>query len=181
MDIMSLQDKIDMWQDEKMSIQESAPQNSELFQNVADDDSNITASLLYSKMVLESKDYSWLVQRLETELSLERGETKPSGDNIPIRQQIVSMIPPSNISKKRRPTQQVVVLQLPPQPIRFLPSDPVLVTPSSHSLQLTNILAYVNQTWPLFGEELLNFVSGAFSHPHSTATIHSSRSTMCLV
>ncbi|KAL2672196.1 hypothetical protein Neosp_012897 [[Neocosmospora] mangrovei] len=77
MDIMPLQDKIDMWRAGKISIQESAPQNSELFQNVADDDTNITASLLYSKMVLESEDYSWLLQRLETELSLERGETKP--------------------------------------------------------------------------------------------------------
>lgn len=180
METMSLQDKMAMW-DEKISVQESAPENSELFQNVTDDDSNMTASLLYNKMVLESKDYPWLVQRLETELSLERSETNPSGGNVSIRQQIISMLPPSNISKRRRPTQQVVVFQFPSRPIRFLASDPILVTPSSHNLQLTNILAYVKQTWPLFGEELLSFINRAFGHPHLTATIDSSRPSPCPV
>ncbi|RSL91164.1 hypothetical protein CEP51_000398 [Fusarium floridanum] len=171
-DIMSLQDKMDMW-DENISMHESAPEKGELFQNVTDDDPNITASLLYNKMVLESKDYSWLVQRLETELSLERGETDPRSDDVPIRQQILSMLPPGNISKRRRPTHQDVVFQFPSRPIRFLPSDPILVTPSSHNIQLTNILTYFNQTWPSFGEEVLSFVSRAFGHPHFTATTDS--------
>ncbi|RTE84095.1 hypothetical protein BHE90_001448 [Fusarium euwallaceae] len=171
-DIMSLQDKMDLW-DENISTHESAPEKGELFQNITDDDPNITASLLYNKMVLESKDYSWLVQRLETELSLERGETDPPSDDVPIRQQILSMLPPSNISKRRRPTHQDVVFQFPSRPIRFLPSDPILVTPSSHNIQLTNILTYFNQTWPSFGEEVLSFVSRAFGHPHFTATTDS--------
>ncbi|RSL93519.1 hypothetical protein CEP52_013207 [Fusarium oligoseptatum] len=162
-DIMSLQDKMDLVHQRKANC----------FKNVTDDDPNITASLLYNKMVLESKDYSWLVQRLETELVLERGETDPRSDDVPIRQQILSMLPPSNISKRRRPTHQDVVFQFPSRPIRFLPSDPILVTPSSHNIQLTNILTYFNQTWPSFGEEVLSFVSRAFGHPHFTATTDS--------
>ncbi|KAM0420963.1 hypothetical protein ACHAPT_011206 [Fusarium lateritium] len=77
-DTMSLRDKMDMWQ-QNFSVEESATESCELFQNVADDESNVTVSLMYNKMVVNSKHYDWLIQSLMTELSLERHETHISG------------------------------------------------------------------------------------------------------
>ncbi|UPL00173.1 hypothetical protein LCI18_011107 [Fusarium solani-melongenae] len=77
LDIMSLQNKMEMWHKQTL-IQESAPERGELFQNLTDEDSNMTASPMYIKMVLESEHYDWLIRSLKTELSPDRGKTEPS-------------------------------------------------------------------------------------------------------
>ncbi|KAJ4218134.1 hypothetical protein NW759_008728 [Fusarium solani] len=186
LDIMSLQDKMDMWH-KQTPMQESAPESSELFQNVTDDDSNMTASLMYIKMVLESEHYHWLIQSLKTELSLDRGKTEPSNERVSVLQQILSMFPRGSISKKRYPADHHAVFQFPAQltrrtwRTRFLFSHPLVVTPDCQNLQFTGILAYVNQTWPSFGEEVLSFFERAFEHCHTRPTIRSSRSTLFLI
>lgn len=173
---------MDLW-DQMLSADETKANSTDLFQNVADDEANTAASFVYDKMILESKDYGWLIQSLRTELSLERDKTTPTNHDPSIRRRILSMLPSGNISKRRRPSSHHVVFRLPAPLIEYLRSDRIVITSNSHNFQLTRISTYVGQTWPSFGRKVLSAVSflGNALHDRTLCTRRfSSKMVLCV-
>ncbi|RSM06168.1 hypothetical protein CDV31_009265 [Fusarium ambrosium] len=165
---MSLQDKMDLW-DQALNVDEPEPSSSELFQNVNDLESDTASLFMYSKMVLDSEAYDWLVQSLKTELSLERGGDDPSSIGPPIRQQILAMLPTGNISRRGYSRNYQVIFQLPNWQFDFFLSDRITAMSSSSSLQMAQVSTYIDQTWPLFGKMVFSCLENAFRFPSNTS------------
>ncbi len=139
--------------------------------------------------------WQWLVSRLRREFHLVPGE--PNTMRI-IRQEIVSSLPtPHRVSKSRPSETYYALLQLDWDPLTFFgkqrytmnPAEAldgvVTLTGSCLDAQAATCREYVNQTWPLTGEIIMELVKKVLddpSNPDGTNTCqspHVSSSRVC--
>jgi hypothetical protein len=107
---MSLIDKMSIWN--RKSGNEQKLDNCDLFEGIEDveeeeeeeDDADKPKLSLYSKVIMDSTAYEWLIASLLKESSLHWDESQPSTMIQEIRQKILKKLPKGAISKKRAPS-----------------------------------------------------------------------------
>ncbi|KAK3386737.1 hypothetical protein B0H63DRAFT_540787 [Podospora didyma] len=178
---MSLLDKMRLWSRQSSSVCPTL-EDSQLYEGVEDedgDDDEIDHHELseYSKMIIASEAYDWLIGSLLKEASFHWDEGKPRTMIDAIRKPILASLPKGTISKRRDPTTHTVLFSLYWCPIRLrlgeeycgpnaVPDRPiskfvVFTGSSTGQVQATTVEEYFNQTWASGGRGLLEAISGA--------------------
>lgn len=166
---------MNMW-DQNFTMAETRLNNSKLFPKRPDDEANATVSPT-CKAIFDTDDYGWFIRSLKTELSLDREETASSSKDRTMRQQIRSMLGLTSISKRGFANNLQVVFRFPTPSIDCVGSDPIVVTSNSQNLQLTRVSTYVDQTWPAFGNKILNAISSLWKELQDPTPREASRSS----
>lgn len=181
LDSMSLLDKMRMW-GSKSSVQhpEVKPEESDLFQGVESDDEDEPMAppelSTYSKVILDSTAYQWLLAGLTKESSFHWGAGHPNVMVDEVRDKILRKLPTGTISKNRPPRIFRVIFRLPWQPLQArldeghsksrsksriawgppsLSDVLVLTCSSDDEMQATTVKQYFEQTWPDGGVQIL--------------------------
>ncbi|KAM0810054.1 putative C2H2-type domain-containing protein [Seiridium cardinale] len=159
---MSLADKISLWE---RGQQYDAIDQSDRFKGVVDledDELLSTAELsVYSKAILESRAYEWLLSTMRNKVVLEWGNSLNAINKT--RQAVLLMLRPGTISSKKAPKPFTTTMILPGcwQSFvaklweAFLPDIQVVNVLNDTDCQLTNMEQYVNKVWPEFGSLVL--------------------------
>ncbi|ETS78521.1 hypothetical protein PFICI_10583 [Pestalotiopsis fici W106-1] len=105
---MSLAEKMEMWHQEFSQehsvFREDAPSKFEGVDDLEDDDPVSNSELsLYSKIILKSSAYRWLVSTLQTQASLCYGDGHSTMAGDEIRQMVLKQLQTGTISKKQPP------------------------------------------------------------------------------
>lgn len=174
-DGMSLHDKMSIW-GRKSGNDEHKVDNSDRFVGVEDfeeeeeeEDENNAELSAYSKAIMNSTAYEWLIARLLKESSFHWDESQPRIMIQDIRQKILNKLPTGAISKNRAPSTYNVAFHLPWGPSKLgsenkkcpiLPGQIlseciVLTCSTADHVQVTTARQYLDQTWPFGGTELL--------------------------
>ena len=176
---MSLLDKMSMWV-RKPGNGEQKVDNSSFSEGVEDleeepeveeDDINNPELSAYSKAIMSSRAYEWLISSLLKESSLHWDQAQPRIMIQEIRQKILKKLPTGTISKNRAPSTYKVAFHLPWAPLKLglekrdnkcpiLPGQTlseciVLTCSSADQVQVTTVRQYLDQIWPSGGTELL--------------------------
>ena len=189
---MSLLDKMSMWN--RKSGNEQKLDNCDLFESIEDleeedaeeeeGDADKSELSLYSKAIMNSTAYKWLIASLLKQSSLHWDDSQPRSIVQEIRQTILKMLSTGSISKKRAPSTYSVVFHLPWRPLKSrgemhysrCPIQPgqslsectVLSCSSADRVQAMTIRQYLDQTWYSGGTGLLFVLQEALEANHST-------------
>lgn len=167
-DGMSLLDKMSMW-DSKAGENHSSVPKEDLFEGVEDDEGENVGHIdlsAYSKVVLKSTAYEWLIFNLRKESSLRWSSHSEMRDSTAIdiiRRKILEKLPSGKISKARPPRTHNVAFRLqwcPPYKRLYNGRakrettngkailESIAVTCCSNEAQATSVQQYMSQTWP---------------------------------
>jgi hypothetical protein len=179
-DMMSLSDKMSMWESKAGADQLDPGKNDDLFTGVEDtqDEYPELADLpLYNRIILASAAYKWFVANLQKELVLQWSETQPYTMIEDIRRKILDELPTGRISKRRAPcaykvkfdvewlneTEQTFLRKISEQSIESKEScaDLFTTTGGVEEAQALTIEKYLDQTWPVRGLQLLEVIQEA--------------------
>lgn len=190
MDAMPLDEIMSKWRDsDDKEVMVVDP--SECFQGLSDEnddgegesgdeEGDVTALTGYSKMIVNSTAYDWLITSMVKEASFHWGDAHPHTMVDQIRQEILSHLPTGRISSKRPPNQHTVSFKMPRSSLPFLSENIhasptrnpatviadriVAISSSSNHVQLSNLSQYMEQTWSSGASALLsllqNFING---------------------
>ncbi len=182
---MSILDKMKMWGSKSHhKFQDAQPQQSELFQGIEEDDDieaeedeaqdATTRSQVasYSKIILGSEAYIWLLSAFAKQSSFHWDAEQPNIMLDQVRETILQRLPTGTISRSKPPRTFSVRFTLPYRPLRTrivdekakrwaavgLPSVQnllALTCTSNDEVQVSTIEQYVKQTWPRGSVEIL--------------------------
>ncbi|KAL6415593.1 hypothetical protein AUP68_02158 [Ilyonectria robusta] len=175
-DGMSLLDKMDMWGRQDTYIYDADPFGTGFFDGVTEDDDDELfyepQDSVYTKVVLDSAPYQWLLAGLLKQLSLHWGAGCFNVMVNEVRRKIVKTLPPARPSKHRTPDDFHRSFRLSWQPFRarlheeqanrrtsgksILSEVIVLTCSSEDQIQASTVGEYCRQTWPDCGIELLS-------------------------
>ena len=183
-DSMSLLDKMSLW-GRKSGSNEPTVQVCECFDGVKEEeDEDISISQLelstYSKTIVSSTAYDWLIDNLLKESSFHWDEALPRIMVDAIRQRILDELPIYMVSKRQDPTTYKVTFHFPRGPLerrlkqendvgqtaeRRLSDIIVLTCSSVDEIQAATVAEYLDQTWTSGGSELLKVLNEAIKDP----------------
>ncbi|KAF7521452.1 hypothetical protein G7054_g12436 [Neopestalotiopsis clavispora] len=190
-DVMPLNEIMSMWR-ESDNREVVVVDPSECFQGLSDDaddedgefgdeERDLPALSGYSKMIMNSAAYDWLISSLVKEASFHWGDAQPRTMVDEIRQEILSQLPTGRISSKHPPTKHTVSFKIPRSSLLPL-SDNLRASPNRNSaiaiadqivaisssaahVQISSVSQYMEQTWSSGGSALLSvlqsFINGS--------------------
>ncbi|RYP24693.1 hypothetical protein DL765_000420 [Monosporascus sp. GIB2] len=176
-DAMSLLDKMSMWR-RSLGKDHTEANVFDLFEGVEEDENEDPDLSAYSKVIVNSVAYEWLIANLVKESSFHWDEAQPRIMVDQIRQKILARLPTGTISKKQAPCSHKVSFELPWRPLesrleeervqrgfitfgRAIADSVVATCSSTDQVQLTTVKQYMDQTWPSGGRGLLEALQEA--------------------
>jgi hypothetical protein len=164
---MSIAEKMLMWETKPLNSCLEVVDPSDCFQGVGEDINESTSHPelpTYSRMILQSRAYEWLIQHLLKEASFHWGASQPRLMVGGIRRAIMSGLPTGRISKDRDPSIHQAEFRIPLQKLKrrllremerrsadldweTVSTAVVLVSSSDDCIQATTVEEYIGQTW----------------------------------
>ncbi|KAI1173344.1 hypothetical protein F4777DRAFT_453618 [Nemania sp. FL0916] len=190
---MSLADKMSLWTKDRQEFQVDDTDQADQFEGVDDfegDEPLSTPELsVYSKVILDSPAYKWLLEEIKNSLSLEWGDTVNAMDKI--RETILRKLRPGKICRSQPPKTFTVTFLFRDEFLSSLKagfgaahgqqnvsplSNHYILTASGYAeLQVSAIGYYVERIWPEFETKLLDGLQwflGNFDGSYSTNFIY---------
>ncbi len=172
---MSLLEKMSLWS-KSSGYDRPELDKSDLFSGVKDEDESAEHSELstYSKAIVSSTAYEWLINSLSREALFHWGEGQPKIMIDAIRQPILKRLSKGVMSRRKAPDTYTVTFRLPwyplqlrieeekrtgwPSPNRPISQLVVMASSSADQVQAITVKQYFHQTWACGGTRILHVV-----------------------